>query len=188
MESLDKNHIAALLDAARKSDRDYLAVALSYQHALRASECCSLKVSDFDRSTAQWQLTVNHLKHSETTCQPVFPETQAILAAYIRANGLKDNDYIFAGRTLGDHMHRSTWFKRFQDLCISTGVIPSDWRHPHVLRHSMAHHIIQTAGIMHTKQYLAHRSIKSTAEYLKSDDKSASAAVWSALGLQASLG
>src|SRR5207237_10437649 len=124
----------------------------------------------------------------EPTCQPVFPVTYAILADYIAANDLKDADFIFAGRGAGDHMHRSTWFKRFQDLCISTGVIPSDWRHPHVLRHSMAHHIIQTAGIMHTKQYLAHRSIKSTAEYLKSDDKSASAAVWSALGLQASLG
>src|SRR6266581_4520837 len=51
----------------------------------------------------------------------------------------------------------------------------------HCLKHAFATHVIHTIGRLHTRQYLGHVSIRSTQQYLHSNDARASLAVQTAL-------
>jgi integrase/recombinase XerD len=55
--------------------------------------------------------------------------------------------------------------------------LPSALCHPHVLKHSIAMHLVRRIDIKDLQQYLGHRSLSSTGVYLDSSDAQASAAV-----------
>ena len=74
------------------------------------------------------------------------------------------------------------WFwKVMQKACADAG-IPQHKAHPHVLKHTTAMLTIKEAGIEHVRQYLGHKSIASTGEYLKVTDEQASKAIAAAIG------
>lgn len=81
MNSLSHSQLDALLSAAQVSVRDTLLISLAVEHGLRASEACSLRVRDFDTSTATVYLTVQRLKHSKKTRQRLLQKTQASVLA-----------------------------------------------------------------------------------------------------------
>ena len=60
--------------------------------------------------------------------------------------------------------------------------IPIHKLHPHALKHSCAMESIDKIGIQRVRQYLGHKSIQSTGEYLKESDESASRAFASIFG------
>jgi integrase len=181
MEHLTREQMAEVLDTARKvSERDYLMILLAYHDGLRASELCSLKVSQFDVTSEAVILNIQRLKGSARTKHKLIPKVREAVSAWIQGKGR--NEYVFPGKKVGTHLTRVMFNLLFHRHCEAAG-IPEHLSHPHVLKHSIAMHTIQKAGINHTQQFLGHKNIQSTAAYLKSDDQQASAAVAAALGL-----
>jgi site-specific recombinase XerD len=65
-------------------------------------------------------------------------------------------------------------------LCKKAG-LPKALAHPHVVKHSIAKHMIAKAGIENTRQWLGHTSIASTGAYIKCTDDEAFEAMKSAV-------
>src|SRR6266853_4887675 len=104
MEALTRGQLGTLYNVSAGNVRDNLMIRLSYEHAMRATEVCSLRVKDFDIATGVVYLHLQRLKGSEFTVQPLMPETSALLLNYIRGKGR--NDYLFpkskAGRRVSN--------------------------------------------------------------------------------------
>jgi integrase/recombinase XerD len=73
-------------------------------------------------------------------------------------------------------LHRSQFFRMFQAIAESVG-LPTDKRHPHVLKHSLASHLVAgNCNLALIKQQLGHASISSTMLYIGTNDQQASEA------------
>lgn len=132
-------------------------------HALRISEALSLRADD----VANGFLVVKRLKGSQRTRQPLLVDLSAQVAA---------------GTYRLFPVHRSTAFLHFKKAASEIGLHP-DLRHPHVLRHSTAHWMLNGGAALNvTSQYLGHTSLASTAAYLNCSDAMASAAAASIIG------
>jgi integrase/recombinase XerD len=78
-------------------------------------------------------------------------------------------------------MHRSQFFAIFRGCAVAAGVPQAKW-HPHVLKHSLATHLISTnVNLAVVKQALGHKSIGSTMVYVSVSDGQAGAASREAL-------
>lgn len=180
MEHLSHEQVTALLRVARNhSERDYLMILLAYKHGLRATEVCSLRVRQFDVTSDAIYLTVQRLKKSLRTVQPLFAEERE--PVLMRIAGKRPNDYLFPGRKPGKHLTRVMFYLLFHAYCKERGIIPLHLSHPHIAKHSLAMHVIQHAGIENTRRFLGHRNLQSTAHYLKADDATASKAIAAAM-------
>jgi len=168
MHHLTKAEMNGLLAAAKKaSARDYAMILLGYTHGLRASEIISLT----SENIRDGYLTVARLKGSLKTTQPLSAEEQKALAAL----GVTE------GPLFG--VTRRTLDRKMKQYGAEAG-IPEHKCHAHILKHSVAMHSIQKAGIENVRQYLGHKSLSSTGAYLKVDDEAASKAVLTAMGVK----
>lgn len=168
MEHLTKDQLARLLAQAKaNSQRDFLALKLGYEHGLRISEVCSLTPNHF----RDGYLTIQRLKGSLQTTQPVIPSTWVELEPYMQP---------FRGRQRIFTIQRSQLSKLFERYAWLAG-IPAHLRHFHILKSSCGMHSIAIAGIENLRQFLGHKCISSTGAYLKVSDPEASAAVQPAL-------
>ena len=149
-------------------------ITLAWRHGLRASEVCSLRVKDIDLAGF---ITVQRLKGSLRTTQPLFPEEKLVLATL--CTDRRPAEYLFPGRFSG-HITRQVFFLGFQKACQEAG-IPAHLAHPHALKHTTGMTVIQK-GIENARQYLGHKSIASTGAYLKVSDQEASRAAAAAFG------
>lgn len=147
-------------------------VLVAYRHGLRASEVIAIKREDI----RDGRLTVERLKGSICTTQSIGVSAEPLLDltplshfASLRQFGVP----IFGGS-------RQQFWSLMQNLGRAAGV-PADLAHPHILKHSIAFHSIEAVGIHRLKQHLGHRSMDSTAAYLKVTDDDASRAVAKAL-------
>ncbi len=122
-------------------------------------------------------ITVQRLKRSLKTTQPLLASDdpllneKAALGEFIRNQTSESR--IFP-------RSRFTFWRVMQRHCAAAG-IPKHKAHPHALKHSIAMQIIGIAGIENTRQYLGHRSLDSTGEYLVTSDEAASEAAARAL-------
>ena len=83
--------------------------------------------------------------------------------------------YMFTSQK-SKRVDRTTWFREFQAICKDAG-IALDRAHPHVLRHSIATHMVEKhADVLEIKQRLGHKSINSTMIYSHIGDRQADAA------------
>lgn len=176
LEALSKPELLALLGAARAhSERDYLMILMAYSHGLRASEVLAITPD----SVKDGLLTVRRLKGSMRTQQPLVASEETLLdeAETWFDFTLKTprNQKVFS-------ISRQHFWRLMQRYSAEAG-IPERLRHPHVLKHTIALQVIAKAGIDNTRQYLGHKSMASTGEYLKRTDAEACAAVASALGV-----
>ena len=179
-EALSIEQIKMLYEVSKGNTRNHLMIRLAFEHGMRASEAVSLRIADFDLSTALVYLTVPRLKGSKETVQPLTAKTAILLRHYI---GSRPDGYLFlagiAGRQGGNrqgHITRQTFFLFFQAYCKQAG-IPAHLSHPHCLKHALGTVVIDTIGIQSTRQYLGHVSMRSTQQYTHSNDRKASAAV-----------
>lgn len=126
-------------------------------HALRISEALALRAEDIQNGF----LTVRRLKGSRTTVQKLLVNL---------------DEQIASGTYRLFPLHRSSAFLRFRAAAAKVGLRP-DLRHPHVLRHSTAHWLLDSGVPLHVaSQYLGHTSLASTSAYLNCGDTMASAA------------
>jgi len=184
MEALSIEQVKSLYQISSPNTRNHLMIRLAFEHAMRASEVCSLDIADFDLTTAVVYLTLKRKKGSNETVQPLVPETTALLREWI---GSRRDGYLFpagiAGRQGGNrqgHITRQTFFLFFKEYCVQAG-IPKHLAHPHCLKHALGTVVIDTIGIQCTRQYLGHVSMRSTQQYTHSNDAKASAAVHTVL-------
>jgi site-specific recombinase XerD len=122
-------------------------------------------------------LTVQRLKGSLKTTQalvesadPLMDEKSALIE-YARKS--------IPGRPVFD-ISRVHFWRLVRKYAEAAG-IPEHKAHPHALKHSIAMQTIHLAGVENVRQYLGHKSLSSTGEYLRVSDEAASAAIAKAL-------
>lgn len=160
--------------AKQQRERDWLMFLVAYHHGLRASE-----VTRFQRdAVSDGHLTIQRLKGSSKTVQPLVEDAEPLLSERAPLETLASNSPFL---TPLFPISRTHYFRLFRKYAKRAG-IAAHKRHPHVLKHSIAMHTIREAGIENVRQYLGHKSIASTGEYLKVSDEDASAAIARAAG------
>jgi site-specific recombinase XerD len=175
-----------LLKTARKrSVRDWAMILLAYRHGLRASEVCGIKLADLDVKSGS--ISIRRLKGSLHTVQPLYQhrgqplldETPA-LRSWLRKRPADGSDYLFSSQK-GGKLSRIQFFRVFQRVAQITG-LAVEKRHPHVLKHSLASHLVAgNANLALIRQALGHRSINSTMAYIGTSDTQAAEALQRAL-------
>jgi len=186
MTILTPQEMLDLLKAARKrSTRDWAMILLAYRHGLRASEVCGLKLADMDLKAGS--ISIRRLKGSLHTIQPLHQhrgqpllDETAALRAWLRKRPADGSDYLFTSQK-GGKLGRTQFFRNFQTVAESAG-LPVEKRHPHVLKHSLASHLVAgNANLALIRQALGHRSINSTMAYIGTSDAQAAEALQRAL-------
>jgi len=186
MTILSPQEMLALLKAAKnRSTRDWAMILLAYRHGLRASEVCGLKLADMDLKAGS--ISIRRLKGSLHTIQPLYQhrgqpllDETAALRAWLRKRPEDGSDYLFTSQK-GGRLCRTQFFRNFQMVAESAG-LPAEKRHPHVLKHSLASHLVAgNANLALIRQALGHRSISSTLLYIGTTDSQASEALQRAL-------
>jgi len=186
MTHLTPGELLSVLKAARaRSARDWAMVLLAYRHGLRASEVCGLKLDDMDLKTGS--VAIRRLKGSLQTIQPLYRhkgqpllDEMAALRAWMREREPDGSDYLFLSQK-GGRLHRSQFFRIFQ-ACAEAAGLPSQKRHPHALKHSLASHLVAgNVNLALVRQCLGHKTIGSTMKYVAVSDSQASEAAQVAL-------
>src|SRR5712692_5997745 len=186
MVYLTPDELLAVVKAAKaRSARDWAMVLLAYRHGLRASEVCGIKLADVDLKAGS--ISIRRLKGSLHTIQPLYQhrgqpllDETAALRAWLRKRSRDGSDYLFTSQK-GGKLSRIQFFRVFQAIAESAG-LPIEKRHPHVLKHSLASHLVAgNANLALIRQALGHRSINSTMAYIGTSDAQAAEALQRAL-------
>jgi site-specific recombinase XerD len=186
MTILTPQEMLDLLKAARKrSPRDWAMILMAYRHGLRASEVCGIKLADVDLKAGS--ISIRRLKGSLFTVQPIYQhrgqpllDETAALRAWLRKRQTDGSDYLFASQK-GGKLSRIQFFRVFKKIAEISG-LSVEKRHPHVLKHSLASHLVAgNANLALIRQALGHRSISSTMAYIGTSDSQAAEALQKAL-------
>ncbi len=186
MTYLTPEEILAVLKAARgRAIRDWAMVLLAYRHGLRASEVCGLKLADIDLKAGS--VSIRRLKGSLSQVQPLYQhrgqpllDEMAALRAWLKIRPADGSDLLFTSQK-GGKLDRTQFFRVFQSVAESAG-LPPEKRHPHVLKHSLASHLVAgNVNLALVRQALGHRSITSTMQYVGTSDGQAAEAAQAAL-------
>jgi integrase len=177
MKHLTKDEIRRLLEVAKShSERNWLIILVAYRHGMRASEIVG-KRGLTNRDIRDGEIVIKRLKGSLKTTQPLghssdplFDEKTPLEALAAQTDGV-----LFP-------ITRQMFWLFFQQYREEAG-LKKTLAHPHILKHSIACHSIQAAGIENVRQHLGHKSLASTGAYLRVDDETASKAVAAACGL-----
>lgn len=160
IQFLTQSEMRALLDAI-PSKRDYAIFLLAYRHGLRASEIGLLRTDDLDLK--QYRVRITRLKNSLAGLQPLQPDEVKALKAYLKARN-SPAPSLFLSR---NHVPIS---RRMLDVLMKRYAeragIPQDKRHFHVLKHSIATHLLD-AGVelRFVQDWIGHASIGNTVIY-----------------------
>jgi type 1 fimbriae regulatory protein FimB len=186
MVHLEPGEVLSVLRCARaKGIREWAMVLLAYKHGMRVSEICNLRLSDLDLKNES--IIVARLKGSLRTAQaltehrgePLLNELKAV-REWPRQRRFDGSDYLFTSQK-GGRLHRSQVFRLFRAVALDAGLAPEK-RHPHVLKHSIASHLVSAnVNLALVKQQLGHKSIGSTMRYISTTDQQASKATTNAL-------
>jgi len=183
---LTPSELLAVLKIARaRSIRDWAMILVAYRHGLRASEVCGLKLADVDLRAGS--IALRRLKGSLHQTQPLYShrgqpllDETAALRAWLRDRIDDGSGFLFLSQK-GGRLHRSSFFSLFCLVATAAGLPPGK-RNPHVLKHSLASHLVAgNVNLALVKQCLGHRSIGSTMQYVHANDTQAAAACSAAL-------
>lgn len=141
--------------------RDKAIFLLAYRHGLRASEIGLLRVSDLDLK--RLRVMLHRLKGSLSGEHPLQADEARALKAWLKSRDT-DSPILFPSR-------RGLPISR-QMLDVLTkgygeeGAIPKDKRHFHVLKHSIATHLLDAgAELRFVQDWLGHANIQNTVIY-----------------------
>jgi len=178
MVFLTPEELLAVLKVAReRNTRDHAMILLACRHGLRASEVCGLKLADVDVKGGS--ISLQRLKGSLKTVQPLYRhrgqpllDEVAVVKAWLRERPADGSGYLFTSQK-GGRLDRTQFFRVFQAVAEAAGLEPAK-RHPHVLKHSLASHLVAgNVNLALVKQALGHRSINSTMQYVGTTDAQA---------------
>lgn len=172
MNHLTQDELKALLREV-PNERQRLMIKVGFLHGLRVSELINLKREDVWGGFVKVQRLKGSLKTVQPWVQHPDPELSEAEDLTKLAKVLKPGERLF-------QMTRFGVYKLIKRAGTRAG-IPDHKLHPHVLKHTCAMVGINTMGIHLVRQYLGHKSISSTGEYLKETDEAASSAFAGAL-------
>jgi len=182
--ALTQPELRSLLTVSREHDyQAYVLFLITTCHGLRVSEAIALRRRDFTVNRGVIYLTVERLKGSEKTVQRLngCPESlfdeAAVVADFIE--NLKPNDLLFPDKDGGmlTRWQVTTMIQKYGSLA----GVPEHKRFVHSLKHT-AGILMRQAGcrLEEIQTALGHKSLNSTAQYLRvsadeSDDARAKA-------------
>jgi len=177
VEHLSREQLLEVLRQAKAArERDWVLLLVAFWHGLRASEAINLTPEHF----ADGYLAVQRLKGSMRTVQPLVEDEDPLLNERAAIEmWLARHKTAHGGDGRGKRLFplsRFAFYRLMRHYGRLAG-LPQHLCHPHVLKHSIAMLSIRQAGIENVRQYLGHRSISSTGEYLKVSDEAASSAI-----------
>lgn len=157
-------------------DRWQLMLLVTYWHGMRVSETLSLTPQD----VRSGYLTINRLKGSKSTTQPLIHHPDPLLNESTRLTALAQSvpigEFLFPISRRGVH-------KMMQRYGLKAG-LPGPLLHPHSLKHSIAKHGLKRGMTLPDIQaLLGHKSLSSTGEYLKVSDLEAAESLHKAMGI-----
>jgi integrase len=186
MIPLEPAEVLAVLKSARKKGaRAWAMILIAYKHGMRASEVCNLRLQDVDLKNGN--VVVERLKGSLRTTQaisghrgePLLDEQKA-LRVWLQQRPNDGSNFLFVSQK-GGRLDRTQFFRLFRAISKAAG-LPPEKRHPHVLKHSIASHLISAnVNLALVKTQLGHKSINSTMRYIATNDRQASQATATAL-------
>ena len=147
-----------------ESKRDRLLFDLTYRHGLRRVEAAALQHSNLSAD----RIWINRAKGGVSGEYPIHPTTRRHLWAYLTERSQEESPFLFGSRQSGERpMSPSMIYHLFRRYAAAAG-LPPERRHCHVLRHSIAVHLM-TAGwdVADVQDWLGHRDIKSTMVYAR---------------------
>jgi len=185
MKALDSAEILKVLKAASDNPRDLAMILVAFRHGMRASEVCNLELKDVDLKNNE--IVIRRLKGSLRTTQPIADlqgqpllSERRVLRDWLKVRGNHPSKYVFVSQKSG-HVHRSQFYRIFADWAERAG-LPSDKRHPHCLKHSLAVALVESnVNLATVRIALGHKSIASTVVYAQPSDETAGKAVTAAL-------
>ena len=143
------------------SKRDKAIFHLAYYHGLRASEIGTLRTEDVDLDRGR--IRVIRLKHSQGGEYPMHPTEIKVLKAWLKER--KDgSDCLFPSS------RRLPISRRTLDYLMKTygekAGLPKDKRHFHVLKHTIATHMLDAGtDIRAVQDWIGHKNIQNTVVY-----------------------
>lgn len=167
MHYLTQDEIKQLLREIPKQ-RQRLMLKVGFLHGLRVSEIVNLRKESIQGGFIQVQRLKGSLKTTQAYIKhpdPELDEAKELTALY---KVLKPGEILF-------NMTRFGVYKLIQRAGKKAG-LPLHKLHPHVLKHSCAKLGITAMPIDQVRQYLGHKNMNSTAQYLKADDEEATKA------------
>jgi len=176
MQYLETNELLSVLGEANKlGAREALMFCLAYRHGLRASEIARLTLDDVQHG----QINIVRLKGSNHTVQPLYShaipalDEISLLAQYLRVRGDADGSRILFISRQGSGLSRQQIYNLFADCAFAAGIGPGR-RNVHILKHSLASHLIRNgASVAYVQQLLGHKDAKSTLCYTHITQKEA---------------
>jgi type 1 fimbriae regulatory protein FimB len=149
------------LFGAITSKRDRALFRVAYYHGLRPSEVGMVQAPHVSLDRAR--IWVNRLKNGKAGEYPMPPNEVMALKAW-----MKEHNQFIIWLFYGQHgapISRRTLHYLMNKYGEKAG-IPQDKRHFHVLRHSIATHLMDAgADIRFVQEWLGHRKIENTAVY-----------------------
>jgi len=183
-QALTTDELLKVLRAAKEhSTRDWALLVTIYRHGFRASEAAGLTRADIQDG----QLTVARVKGSMKTTQPVckhpgqplLDEVKAV-ACWMKERPQDGSDAVFTSRK-GGHLTREQVYRIFRQHA-ETANLPPEKRFVHVLKHSLASHLIAgNTNLAMVQVALGHASLSSTQAYVHVSDAQAAKASQAAL-------
>ncbi len=141
--------------------RDKAIFLIAYRHGLRASEIGLLRVDDLDLK--RLRIMLHRLKGSLSGEHPLQADEARALKAWLKHRDT-DSPILFPSRR-GLPISRQmldVLIKEYAELA----VIPKDKRHFHVLKHSIATHLLDAgADLRFVQDWLGHSNIQNTVIY-----------------------
>ena len=160
---LTQDETRRLFDAIRKSTgptakRDRALFLTAYRHGLRASEVGHIQRADVDLKNGR--LSIHRLKGSLSGIYPMQPDEQKALKAYL-ATRTDTAPYIFLSKRGTPIDYTTLW--RLIGTYGTKAALPSHKLHFHILRHSIATHLLDAgANLSFVKDWLGHSNIQNT--------------------------
>ncbi len=164
-EVLTESEVQQLLEVPNEEEpigaRDRAILEILYASGLRASEVCSLNLSDVDEETVRVK--------GKGGKERVVPIAQSALAhidhylLYFREGSGKRNEALFVSKT-GMRLDRVTIWNRVKHYAKKAGIVKTI--SPHTLRHSFATHLLENgADLRVIQELLGHASVATTDRY-----------------------
>jgi len=158
---LTPDETARLFGSVREHRRNKAIFLIAYRHGLRASEVGLLRTSDLDFK--KLRILVHRLKGSYSGEHPLQSDEAKVLKIYLRTRG-HESPVLFTSNR-GDPISRRTldWLMKTYGTAAN---LPPEKRHFHVLKHSIATHLLDAGGdLRFVQDWLGHSNIQSTVVY-----------------------
>ena len=152
-----------------ESLRDRLMFDLIYRHGLRRKEVGLIRLSDLLPDGTIW---ITRVKSGVSGPYQLHPVTRRLLNQYLRERRDDKGAYLLRGKQRRTTpISASLVYQLFRRYAADAG-LPEERRHVHVLRHSIAVHLMNEGlDVADVQDWLGHRRISSTLVYARITSK-----------------